>query len=135
MNELFKLKKIKHFFSRDCFYVLFILLLFLSLSSVHSLFAGTETDVSSAFAYPVPFKTGSGHKNITFTNLPDQGSIRIYSSQGEQVRKINFSITSGSSALVWDVKNDHGEELASDVYLYVIESLTAKKTGKLIVTR
>jgi len=135
VDELLLLKKIKRFFSRGCFYVLSILLLVLSTVNVPELFSGAETDVSRAFAYPVPFKIGSGHKNITFTNLPDQGSIRIYSSQGEQVRKINFSITSGSSALVWDVKNDHGEELASDVYLFVIESLTAKKTGKLIVTR
>lgn len=125
----------KRFFSRDYFYVLAALVLLFSCTNAGSLFAGPETDVSRVYAYPVPFKLGSGHKNITFTNLPDQGSIRIYSSQGELVRKINFSITSGSSSLVWDVKNDHGEELASDIYLYVIESLTAKKTGKIIVTR
>ena len=103
--------------------------------SIYALFGAPDNDVNGAYAYPVPFKPGSGHKNITFTNLPTDGSIRIYTSVGELVREIKFNITSGASTYVWDVKDEDGSDLGSDVYLYVIESGPNRKKGKIVVIR
>ncbi|OGR53951.1 MAG: hypothetical protein A3I11_09325 [Elusimicrobia bacterium RIFCSPLOWO2_02_FULL_39_32] len=103
--------------------------------SVYALLGAPDNDVSGVYAYPVPFKPASGHKNITFTNLPSDGKIRIFTAAGELVRDISFSATSGESTLNWNVKNSDGEDCASDVYLYVVESGGNKKTGKLVVIR
>lgn len=103
--------------------------------SYYALFGAPDNDVNGAYAYPVPFKPGSGHANITFTNLPTDGSIRIYTSVGELVKEIKFNVTSGASTYVWDVKDEDGENLGSDVYLYVIESGPNRKKGKIVVIR
>ncbi|MBI2119002.1 MAG: Ig-like domain-containing protein [Elusimicrobia bacterium] len=103
--------------------------------SAYALLGAPDNDVSGVYAYPVPFKPGNGHKNITFTNLPSDGKIRIFTAAGELVRDISFSATSGESTLNWNVKNSDGEDCASDVYLYVVESGSKKKTGKLVVIR
>ncbi|MBI3012557.1 MAG: hypothetical protein HYY63_02920, partial [Elusimicrobia bacterium] len=76
-----------------------------------------------------------GHTKITFANLPSEGNIRIYTVDGELAKKIDFVATSGESKKEWDVKNDDGEEMASDVYLYVIESGSNQRKGKLVVVR
>ena len=104
--------------------------------SIYALFGAPDNDVSQAYAYPVPFKPGSGQKNITFVNLPSEGKIRIYTSAGELVKKVDFTCTTaGECVSTWDVKNEDGEAVGSDVYLYFIESAGNKKTGKLLVVR
>ncbi|MBI4217716.1 MAG: Ig-like domain-containing protein [Elusimicrobia bacterium] len=103
--------------------------------SVYALLGAPDNDVSQSYAYPVPFRPSQGHTKITFANLPSEGNIRIYTVDGELAKKIDFVATSGESKKEWDVKNDDGEEMASDVYLYVIESGSNQRKGKLVVVR
>ena len=74
------------------------------------------------------------HANVTFAFLPSAGNIRVYSAAGELARKIDFSDPQDGK-VVWDVTNSAGEPLASDVYVYLIESGSNKKTGKIMVIR
>ena len=89
----------------------------------------TSYDVSGAYAYPVPYKASFGTGVITFTGLGSYSSIRIYTASGHKV----FDIAVNTNTYPWNVKNSNGENLASGVYLYVIESSQNKKNGKLII--
>jgi hypothetical protein len=85
-------------------------------------------DVSGAVAYPVPFKSTQG-STIHFRGLGSSAKIRIYTVSGREV----FSTEVGADTYDWDVKNKSGESIASGVYLYVIESPSTTKHGKLII--
>jgi hypothetical protein len=102
--------------------------------SVYSVFGAPDTDVSLSYAFPVPFRPSLGHTNVVFTQLPSEGSIRIYTVAGELVRKIDF-LDSSSGQVTWDVTNSGGEPLGSDVYVYIVQSGDNKKIGKLMVIR
>ncbi|MFA4858753.1 MAG: Ig-like domain-containing protein [Candidatus Margulisiibacteriota bacterium] len=97
------------------------------------LMATPTTDPSNAYAYPVPFKPSAGHTVITFTNLPSICTIKIYTIAGNLLKTITVSSSSGSAT--WDAKTDFGGNCASGVYIYLIESATDKKLGKLIIIR
>lgn len=108
--------------------------------SIYSLVGGQDTDVSNVFAYPVPFRPNIGNPGlygtwstgITFTNLPSQGSIRIYNVAAERVREMPV----GSAAtLQWDVRNERGEKVGSGVYIWELRSGNNRKTGKMMVIR
>ena len=86
-------------------------------------------DVSGAYAFPVPYKASQGGGIIHFTGLGSQASIRIYTPTGHKV----FDVAVQGNTYDWNVKNTAGENLASGVYLYVIESPSTKKNGKLII--
>jgi PKD repeat protein len=85
-------------------------------------------DISGAIAYPVPYKSTQGNV-IHFKGLGSDSKIRIYTVTGRLV----FSTEVLQDTFDWNVKNGSGENLASGVYLYVIESPTSTKNGKLII--
>jgi hypothetical protein len=91
------------------------------------------SDLSAAYAFPVPFKPSTTSTRITFTNLSTEATIRIYSSSGELVRTLRED--QGNGFLRWDVTNEQGQPVASDVYFYVIENAEQTKVGKLLVVR
>lgn len=101
--------------------------------SVFSLHGMGTTDLSDAYAYPVPFIPRRGDTDITFTNISPLCTIKIYTLNGELVRTIEH--TSGKTSRSWDVTNDRGDRLGSGVYLYLIDSNGSKKKGKLIIIR
>lgn len=90
-------------------------------------------DVSNSYAFPVPFKPSEGQQTIQFTNLPSDATIKIFDVAGGLVRTLREP--NGEGILHWDVTNDKGEPLASDVFLYSIESAEQKRMGKLMVVR
>jgi len=107
--------------------------------SVYVLMRSLEGDLSSAFAFPVPWqpndgdpKTG-GPEGITFANLSSEGTISIYTLTGELVKKINFSGT--GDPVIWPGRNENGEPVASGVYIYYIKNGTEHKSGKLIIVK
>lgn len=107
--------------------------------SSYALMAVPDTDVSLVHAFPVPFRPNSGDParygswsgQITFTQLPSTGRIRIYTADGGLVRDLPVSPPSTK----WDVKNSAGETVASGVYIWEVTSGGNRKTGKLIVIK
>lgn len=91
------------------------------------------SDLSTAYAFPVPFKPSATSTRITFTNLSSEATIRIFSATGELVRTLNEE--DGDGFIRWDVTNEQGAPVASDVYFYVIENAEQTKAGKLLVVR
>jgi hypothetical protein len=95
--------------------------------------AASALDASSAYAFPVPFRASQSGKAIHFINLPSQATIRIFNAAGELVRTLHE--IDGDGQLDWDVTNESGTALASDVFFYAIESDESVKKGKLVVLR
>ncbi|MCX5788392.1 MAG: T9SS type A sorting domain-containing protein [Elusimicrobia bacterium] len=121
--------------------------------SVYAVLAQADEDVADAYAFPVPFRpngtnagTGPGQTGaeyqpgvpltgITFTNLPSEGAIEIYTLSGQLVRRIDIPATLGVFQLQWDVRNGAGQAVVSGVYIWKVASQTSHKTGRLMVIR
>lgn len=107
--------------------------------SSYALMAVPDTDVSTVYAYPVPFRPNAGNKArygdwtglITFTNLPSYGKLRIYTITGALVRELEVV----PPEMKWDVRNSAGQIVASGVYLWEIVSGKNRKTEKLMVVK
>jgi len=113
--------------------------------SVYTVMGQNSWDLSNAKAFPVPYIAGKdvkGHDTdppdtIIFTELSSLCTIKIYTITGELVRCLEHSDAT-SPAIgqeYWDVKNDDGDAVASEVYIYYICNARQNKTGKLIIIR
>ena len=107
--------------------------------SSYALMSVTDTDVSTVYAYPVPFRPNAGDVArygswtdlITFTSLPSYGKIRIYTITGGLVRELDVV----PPEMKWDVRNSAGETVASGAYIWEVSSGKNRKTGKLMVVK
>lgn len=101
--------------------------------------APVAPDLSVVYLYPTPFKpfgpnagtgaaqTGTLAGGVTFTNLPASGHIKIYNTQGEIKKDIEFSALSVPS-YAWDFKDSSSQLLPDDMYYAVVSSGTSSKT-------
>ncbi|MBI5201164.1 MAG: hypothetical protein HY925_06230 [Elusimicrobia bacterium] len=115
--------------------------------SVYAFAAASDQNVDGVYAFPVPFRpngpdaglaagqTGTEAGGITFSNLPTDGSIEIYTMTGQLVRRIEIPPSLAIPKYVWDVRNDRGQAVVSGVYIWKVASRTAHKTGRLMVIR
>jgi hypothetical protein len=83
-------------------------------------------ELESVYAFPVPF-TSSIDEKITFTNLPPDCTIKIYTVTGELTKELTHS---GSGQIEWS-----NIEAESGVYLYVISKNNETKKGKIIIIK
>jgi len=97
-----------------------------------------SSNVSNVVVYPNPYipndndlLNGTPNSGISFGNLPADAQIEIYTIAGRKV----FSQTVNTSPYRWNVRNNRGVDVASGVYLYLIKSVTGKKTGKIAVIK
>ena len=112
--------------------------------SVYAVMGAPSFDPSESFAFPVPWRpagpnagnaagqTGTLAGGITFTNLPDACTIRLYTLSGGLIREINHSTGLQET---WDGRSADGENVASGTYVWVVSANGSKKTGKLAVIR
>ncbi len=110
---------------------------------------GTEDDTAGfTTVFPVPWRphgpnagngpgqTGTEAGGMTFTNIPSQCTIKIYTLTGDLVRQIRHSDIGGQIGQdVWDGKTTRGDPAASGVYLWRVESASDGKNGKLMIIR
>jgi len=78
-----------------------------------------------AVAYPDPFRPKS--QRLAVFSVPAEieasgAEVRVYTSEGELVRKLD--------GLAWDGKNAAGAEVASGVYLFKVKTSKGYATGK-----
>jgi hypothetical protein len=78
-------------------------------------------------------RTGTPAGGINFMNLPTNGSLNIYTISGNLVLK--QPLISSAGAFNWNGRNGSGVDVASGVYLWVINSSEGTRTGKLIIVR
>jgi hypothetical protein len=116
--------------------------------SVFSLMGSASGSASDVYVFPTPWRpagphagdgsgqSGSEAGGLTFSNLPSECSIRIYTLDGEKVRELHHSDTLGPVAQEkWDGNTAGGSHAASGVYLWRVESAQDGKNGKLMIIR
>jgi flagellar hook capping protein FlgD len=116
--------------------------------SVFSVMGAPSTNTSDVFVFPNPWRphgpnagtaagqTGTDAGGITFSSIPSECTIKIYTLSGELVRNIHHSdLTGPVGQEVWDGKTSGGDRAASGVYLWRVESATDGKNGKLMIIR
>ena len=90
------------------------------------------TDLSSAKIYPNPFRPALGHTAITFSQLPPNTRIRIYTVTGELVRDLS---TDDTGIARWDATNGGGQNVASGGYFALVQGVGRKSILKVMIQR
>jgi flagellar hook assembly protein FlgD len=85
-----------------------------------------DTEVTSPVAvrsrnYPNPFNPST---TIRFSlPIATEGSLSIYNLKGQRIKTLAEGILAkGDHEVVWNGKDEHGEHVASGVYLYRIQA-------------
>jgi len=75
-----------------------------------------------------------GYERLRFANLPLPCTVKIYSSDANLVKTLQFN--AGDLLPAWDGRNSDNQYIVSDVYFYVVEHATlGTKIGKFVVIR
>ena len=114
---------------------------------VYSLLGALDDSVKDVYVFPVPFRpngpkagVGQGQTGadtaaggITFMNVPQTGTIDIYTLDGRLVRSLQIPSNLVVPQVKWDVRLASGDRVASGVYIWRIASGSNVKTGKLMI--
>lgn len=90
-------------------------------------------DTIQVIVYPQPLKLNAYPQILKFENVPNNGEISIFNSNGKHL--VSLKPPSGLPVLFWDLKTKYGETVGSGVYLYRVKSDTKEETGKFVVVR
>lgn len=86
-----------------------------------------SNDLSNPKIYPNPYKPNTFYGKLSFSNMPANTEIKIYTITGELVKKL---ITNESGFVQWDGKNESNREVSSGVYLVVFKDKKGEKVIK-----
>ncbi|MGE5315735.1 MAG: hypothetical protein ACM3Q4_13665 [Acidobacteriota bacterium] len=110
---------------------------------VNSALAPANT-VANVGVRPNPYKRAALHDNralvydhkMFFYNLPSPCKITIVDVAGQIVDEINFSSANPNvGSTFWDMFSKDGIEVASGLYIYIVESGSQKKVGHFAILR
>lgn len=96
--------------------------------------------VNEVLVVPNPFVIGEGSSQpgetdqIQFVNVPNPGTIRIYTVRGDLVKTIVVDENRGG-IVTWNQVTDFGQYVESGVYIFHVESQYGKSTGKFAIVR
>ena len=100
--------------------------------------------VATVGVRPNPYKRAALHDNRTqvydhkllFYNLPPQAKVTILDVSGQVIDVINFASSDASKgSFFWDMFSKDGIEVASGVYVYVVESPNNSMVGYFSILR
>lgn len=95
--------------------------------------------INSINVFPNPYFGWEDYlnKGVTFSNLPEEVTIKIYTISGNFVRKLteNDKQSITSPFLTWDLKNEKGNYVANGVYLAHITTKFGERVLKLSIVR
>lgn len=79
-------------------------------------------------------------RQVHFIRVPDQATIRIFTSNGELVRELkadqNSSAGGRNGDVAWDLRNGHGRGVVSGIYLYQVETTDGRtRKGKFVIIK
>ncbi len=80
-------------------------------------------------------------RRLKFINLPDECTIRIFTTNGELIKTIVHKATIGSvkgdagGDEWWDVLTDNRQIIASGVYIFHVDSKVGEQVGKFVIIR
>ena len=93
--------------------------------------------VSNSWERVNPYSSGRGPRELHFTHLPSQCTIRIFDIAGQHVITLERDVTSTVDGVqVWDMRTKDGLEIGFGVYIYHIEAPEiGEKVGKFAVIK
>ena len=92
-------------------------------------------DLSKAIVYPNPIRPHENHTGkVIFANLPGDTSIFIYNITGTLIEQLKVE-DADRGKKEWFILNNAASEIASGVYVYVLEANGQRKSGKLAILR
>jgi flagellar hook assembly protein FlgD len=97
--------------------------------------AAPITNLSQATVYPNPYRPSVAAQlvqGITIDQVPANTVIKIYTIGGELVKQFNVGAT---GTVVWNAKNEDGQDVASGVYYALLNGGGETKTVKIAVQR
>ena len=90
-------------------------------------------DLTQAIVYPNPVSPNENHLGrVTFANLPAATKISIYNLAGELIEQLE---SKDGGRKEWLLLNNTNGEIASGVYIYILEAGEKHKSGKLAVVK
>jgi photosystem II stability/assembly factor-like uncharacterized protein len=85
------------------------------------------------FAAPNPYRADGSAPGVCFANLTGYDTLRIYDVSGAEVYSCQLG---GANSLLWQAVNNNSQEVASGVYLWLVEGKSQPTvTGKIAVIR
>ncbi len=103
--------------------------------------AQLELDLENVTVVPNPFVVSSEYERgrfgvqriLQFHQLPEKATIRIYTTAGELVQKLEHD---GGSIEAWNLQSYNGQEVGFGVYLYIVQTPSGhERTGKFAVIK
>jgi len=91
----------------------------------------SPAELTDVFVFPNPCTLESGY--ITFANITQNSEIKIMSTSGRAI--MTLYETDGNGGIQWDLKDHHGKDLSTGVYLYVVRNGKSTYKGKFVVLR
>ena len=83
-----------------------------------------------------PFTRGRGPRQIRFTHLPQECTIRIYTVNGELVDTIEHNSALDDGSAEWDLLTKDNLDVAYGIYIYHVEAPgVGAKTGKFAIIK
>ncbi|EFK95036.1 hypothetical protein LDC_2945 [sediment metagenome] len=106
------------------------------LSSHTIMVSFTRNSFDDVIVYPNPLSLSkSKNKTIKIKNLPDQTTLKIYTTGGELVRELKAEELS-AEGFVWDMKDKNSHTIAPGIYFYVLsDDVGNRRKGKIGVTK
>ncbi|MFH1502327.1 MAG: hypothetical protein ABIG03_04705 [Candidatus Eisenbacteria bacterium] len=101
---------------------------------------GIPTSLSGIQVIPNPYRASAdweygGNRRVTFVQLPEACTIRIYTVAADLVRTLRHE-SLDSDQEFWDLKNSDGEEVAPGVYIWALEADgIGSAEGKMLIVK
>ena len=116
--------------------------------------ASVEEKELNVVVYPNPYRIDAGYREtgyegqgredlpddrvreIHFTNLPHKCTIRIFSIDGDLIRKIDHDFQPGDPQAMhdsWDLITRNTQEIVSGIYYFSVESGYGNQIGKIVI--
>jgi hypothetical protein len=106
-----------------------------------------KAEAPAVWVVPNPFRAGAQWdrpvvlgdrvtRHVDFMGLPRAAcTIRIWTVSGDHVATIQHDGTNGSGQASWDLVSRNGQEVASGIYLFTVESSLGGAKGRFVVIR
>ena len=99
--------------------------------TVVSLFRPVD-DMRDVRVYPQPDR--AEEPNLYFAPLPaGKATLTVVSMNGRRVRRLETTTEQGG--IRWDKRDRNGQKVSSGIYIYILETASGRKTGKLVIVR
>ncbi|HWN80515.1 MAG TPA: T9SS type A sorting domain-containing protein, partial [Candidatus Udaeobacter sp.] len=81
-----------------------------------------------------PNPTDPTGTKVAFNHLPASSTVRIFTLSGDLVETLTPLDQDGGTSY-WDLISRNGQDVASGIYLYSVDSPAGSKIGKLVIVR